>query len=472
MVISCDDCVMQHTAACADCVVTHVLGADRGVVLDVAAERVVRLLVRAGLVPRSRHRGVLMRAGHGGVAARTLARCAAPPPCRPSTSCARIAAEHGIEHLGVAPATSSTGPAALHERRDRGLAAGMGFTYRNPDRSTDPRRAVPGARSILVAARSYLPTRSRPTAGPRRASPATPGSTTTPRCGPGCGRSPAGCGPPIERAVAFADDNSIVDREVAYRAGLGWFGKNANLLLPGAGSWFVLGCVVTTAPLPVADRRRRRRLRLVPALPRRLPDGRDRRPGRDRRQPLPGVGAAEARRDPGRRSGRRSATASTAATTARRCARRPSASAGATARPLRRGRRGRGSTCSTCSRRRRDAARPSRALVPRRPRSALAAPQRARGPRQHRADPATARSTPRWPATRRRRRRAAPSTPAGRSARSSPGQGRSPRSRPGRDGRGAVKHLLVTNDFPPKIGGIQSLLWEWWRRLPPDRSPC
>jgi phosphatidylinositol alpha-1,6-mannosyltransferase len=32
-----------------------------------------------------------------------------------------------------------------------------------------------------------------------------------------------------------------------------------------------------------------------------------------------------------------------------------------------------------------------------------------------------------------------------------------------------VKHLLVTNDFPPKIGGIQSLLWEWWRRLPNDQ---
>lgn len=31
-----------------------------------------------------------------------------------------------------------------------------------------------------------------------------------------------------------------------------------------------------------------------------------------------------------------------------------------------------------------------------------------------------------------------------------------------------MKHLLATNDFPPKIGGIQSLLWEWWRRLPPD----
>ena len=31
-----------------------------------------------------------------------------------------------------------------------------------------------------------------------------------------------------------------------------------------------------------------------------------------------------------------------------------------------------------------------------------------------------------------------------------------------------VRHLLVTNDYPPKIGGIQNYLWELWRRLPPD----
>lgn len=31
-----------------------------------------------------------------------------------------------------------------------------------------------------------------------------------------------------------------------------------------------------------------------------------------------------------------------------------------------------------------------------------------------------------------------------------------------------ARHLLVTNDFPPKTGGIQSYLWELWRRLPPD----
>lgn len=30
-----------------------------------------------------------------------------------------------------------------------------------------------------------------------------------------------------------------------------------------------------------------------------------------------------------------------------------------------------------------------------------------------------------------------------------------------------MKHLLVTNDFPPKVGGIQTYLWELWRRLDP-----
>ena len=33
----------------------------------------------------------------------------------------------------------------------------------------------------------------------------------------------------------------------------------------------------------------------------------------------------------------------------------------------------------------------------------------------------------------------------------------------------STRHLLVTNDFPPKIGGIQSYLWELWRRLDPER---
>lgn len=61
MVISCDDCVMQDSAACGDCVVTFLLGhgdRERGdaVVLDLPTERAVRLLSEAGLVPSLRHR--------------------------------------------------------------------------------------------------------------------------------------------------------------------------------------------------------------------------------------------------------------------------------------------------------------------------------------------------------------------------------------------------------------------------------
>jgi phosphatidylinositol alpha-1,6-mannosyltransferase len=31
-----------------------------------------------------------------------------------------------------------------------------------------------------------------------------------------------------------------------------------------------------------------------------------------------------------------------------------------------------------------------------------------------------------------------------------------------------VTHLLVTNDFPPKVGGIQAYLWNLWSRLDPE----
>ena len=32
----------------------------------------------------------------------------------------------------------------------------------------------------------------------------------------------------------------------------------------------------------------------------------------------------------------------------------------------------------------------------------------------------------------------------------------------------AMRHLLVTNDYPPKVGGIQNYLWELYRRQPAD----
>ncbi|HET9077269.1 MAG TPA: hypothetical protein VFN68_10065 [Acidimicrobiales bacterium] len=55
--ISCDDCEMRSTAACDGCVVTFICERepDDAIVIDVAEERALRLLGRAGLVPPLRH---------------------------------------------------------------------------------------------------------------------------------------------------------------------------------------------------------------------------------------------------------------------------------------------------------------------------------------------------------------------------------------------------------------------------------
>ncbi|MCH1512492.1 MAG: tRNA epoxyqueuosine(34) reductase QueG [Acidimicrobiales bacterium] len=158
--------------------------------------------------------------------------------------------EHGLDSIGVAKAEifASTRD-DLMSRKEKGLHGTMEFTYRNPERSTDPSRTLKDAETLIVGARSYWRTQS--------------GTVET--------------NEPIGRVALYAqedhyqqlrrgleaiagllkehgykarilvDDNALVDREAAFRAGIGWYGKNTNLLLPKRGSWFVLGTVVTNA---------------------------------------------------------------------------------------------------------------------------------------------------------------------------------------------------------------------------------
>ncbi|MCH7714130.1 MAG: tRNA epoxyqueuosine(34) reductase QueG [Chloroflexi bacterium] len=43
----------------------------------------------------------------------------------------------------------------------------------------------------------------------------------------------------------YVDDGPMLDRAAAARSGLGWFGKNTNILTPSHGSWIFLGQVIT-----------------------------------------------------------------------------------------------------------------------------------------------------------------------------------------------------------------------------------
>ena len=161
----------------------------------------------------------------------------------------------GLHQVGVASAeVLHRARQALNERKSQGLHNQMQFTYRNPNRSTDPTAALPSAKSVIVGALSYS---TQMPEQPEKLSARVARyvwSDYYAQLRESLRQIAKQLVSDGFRAVVLADDNAIVDREVAYQAGLGWFGKNSNLLIAGAGSYFVLGCVVTNAPLVVADK--------------------------------------------------------------------------------------------------------------------------------------------------------------------------------------------------------------------------
>jgi len=172
---------------------------------------------------------------------------------RLSADLLRVGTDAGLAAVGIADAAVfAETRAVLHARRRAGLHGGMQFTYRNPDRSTDPGRVLEGARSLVVGAWDY-----------RRADPDVPRSDGRPggtvaryarldhyaSLRTALGRVADRLRSDGWRAQVVVDENSLVDRAAAQRAGLGWYGRNTLLLLPGLGSWSVLGSVVTDARL-------------------------------------------------------------------------------------------------------------------------------------------------------------------------------------------------------------------------------
>src|SRR6202034_3494333 len=133
------------------------------------------------------------------------------------------------------------------ESKRSGRSGGMQFTFRNPARSTDPQATLPGARAIFVGARRYSRLDPGGQLGEGSAARVARYSWVD-HYGP----LRAALGVVADRLVrdgwrarVLVDDNALVDGAAAVRAGLGWFGKNTNVLLADAGSWFVIGSVLT-----------------------------------------------------------------------------------------------------------------------------------------------------------------------------------------------------------------------------------
>lgn len=174
---------------------------------------------------------------------------------------AREAVRLGFDAVGFAPADE---PLTVDFERWRAFVAEgyqgeMTWLGDSPDARLrlDGESVLPGARSVVVVARSY-----------RRGAQAEAGDPDLAR---GIARYARGqdyhnflrkrlrrlaaflrgCAPGVQ-ARPLVDDAPILERAWAARAGLGFVGKNGMLIVPGLGSMVLLGEVVTTLALPRA----------------------------------------------------------------------------------------------------------------------------------------------------------------------------------------------------------------------------
>jgi epoxyqueuosine reductase len=221
-----------------------------------------------------------------------------PQTLTPPAELVALGRAAGLDAVGVCSAAPFPEVrATLDERKAEGLHGGMRFTYRDPARSTDPANALRRAGALVVGARSY-----------HQAEPAPPPADEGPTARVASyawadhyGELKAALEPIARRLRAdgwrsrvLADDNALVDRAAAVRAGLGWWGKSSNVLLPGQ-LVRARGGGHRRAARHARPRTGAGRLRFLPALPRRVPDRRDRRAGGGRRAAVPVVAVAGAR---------------------------------------------------------------------------------------------------------------------------------------------------------------------------------
>ncbi len=187
---------------------------------------------------------------------------------------AELAARHGLELVGVTDASPMPDD---RRRMEASVAAGrmgrMGWMGGDrPERATDPAAPDPAARSVVVVAAPYAgadraawdpePDALRRVLAPVLAQSGGPvGRIARYAVGTdyhhalrarleGLAADLRSSGLPAGE-VAYVDDRPLAERALAARAGLGWIGKNTNLLTHArAGSWVFIGAILSSAELP------------------------------------------------------------------------------------------------------------------------------------------------------------------------------------------------------------------------------
>ena len=154
----------------------------------------------------------------------------------------------GFDLVGIAPLGEAETAPAFEAWLAKGFAGEMEYLARGAEKRRDTRKPVPGTVSAIVVALDYG---GREPSGPvaRYARGNDYHDVMVARLRELHRWIDARVGAPVA-GKAYVDTGPLLERDLARRAGLGWFGKNTNLINPGTGSFFFLGTLLVDLSLP------------------------------------------------------------------------------------------------------------------------------------------------------------------------------------------------------------------------------
>nr|WP_255492073.1 tRNA epoxyqueuosine(34) reductase QueG [Chitinophaga sp. Cy-1792] len=170
-----------------------------------------------------------------------------------------MAREMGFDYCGISKATQLDEDARrLESWLNKGMNGHMQYMENHFDKRIDPRKLVDGAQSVITLLYNYFPSEKQQEDAPKvskyaygadyheviRAKLKEMLARMQERIGQVQGRG-------------FVDSAPVLERAWARKSGLGWVGKNGNIINKKSGSFFFIATLITDIPLeydgPVGD---------------------------------------------------------------------------------------------------------------------------------------------------------------------------------------------------------------------------
>jgi epoxyqueuosine reductase len=167
----------------------------------------------------------------------------------------QTAARLGFDYCGIAKAQRLDEDAArLQQWLNKGMHGTMQYMENHFEVRVDPAKLVPGARSVITLLKNYFPSQQQVEAAPKISKYAYGKDyhevirekmkvfleTIHEEIGEVNGRG-------------FVDSAPVLERSWAQRSGLGWIGKNGNLLTKESGSFFFIATLIVDLSLEYDD---------------------------------------------------------------------------------------------------------------------------------------------------------------------------------------------------------------------------